>query len=132
MNNPRCKDGTLDMRFACNKGLDKYGSSSSGCGGSTSFGFARPSMPVFNNYSHNYDNDSTRISSSISSVMSSSEKLRKDGQPDMRYKENRIGGKNKDGSDDMRLKQNRIPGKNKDGSDDMRNRKNRQPEPQIP
>lgn len=38
----------------------------------------------------------------------------------MRFKENRIAGKNKDGSDDMRFRQNRVPGKNKDGSDDMR------------
>ena len=51
-----------------------------------------------------------------------------DGRPDMRFKENRIAGKNKDGSDDMRFKENRIAGKNKDGSDDMRYKRNREPD----
>lgn len=84
MNNPRCKDGTLDMRFACNRGLDKYGGSSgSGGCGSSSQGFGgfsssnvSYSRPAFNNY---IDNDSTRNSSYQSSVNSSSSRLTKNG-----------------------------------------------------
>lgn len=51
-------------------------------------------------------------------------RLKEDGTPDMRFRENRIPGFNKDGTLDMRYRENRTPGYNKDGSLDMRYKKN--------